>query len=121
MQIESVSPIFPADDLAASIAFYCDRLGFALAWSWGSPPDIASVCRDGVGITLKQRSDATRLGSAQVYVSVSGVDAWHAAFAASGVDAKVPIGNRPYGMRDFRIVDPSGNELSFGQPIAFDF
>lgn len=121
MQIESVSPVFPADDLAASIAFYTQRLGFELAWSWGSPPDIASVCRDGIDITLKQRSDAVTPGSAQVYLNVSGVDAWHDALEAAGVDMVIPIGDRPYGMRDFRIVDPGGNALSFGQPIAFGF
>lgn len=117
MKIESVSPILPADDLAASIDFYRRRLDFDLAWSWGSPPEIASVCRDGIEITLRQRPDAVSMADAQVYLGVSGVDAWHDAIAAAGVHILVPIGDRPYGMRDFRISDPSGNGLSFGQPL----
>lgn len=52
MKIESVSPILSVDDLAKSIDFYRHALGFDLAWSWGEPPDIAAVCRDGVEITL---------------------------------------------------------------------
>jgi uncharacterized glyoxalase superfamily protein PhnB len=38
--------------------------------------------------------------------------------AFAGVTVVVPIDDRPYGMRDFRIADPSGNELSFGETIA---
>jgi uncharacterized glyoxalase superfamily protein PhnB len=32
-----------------------------------------------------------------------------------GAKVAVPLADRPYGMRDFWIVDPSGNELSFGE------
>ena len=118
MKIESVSPILPVDDLAQSIDFYCNTLGFGLAWSWGDPPDIAAVCRDGVEITLTRRAGSNRAGAAQVYLGVSGIDDYHAALVRAGVTIVVPIGDRPYGMRDFRIADPSGNELSIGQPIG---
>ncbi|MDR6991813.1 VOC family protein [Luteimonas sp. 3794] len=118
MQIESVSPIFSVDDLAASLDFYLQTLGFELAWSWGEPPHIASVCRDGIEIMLSQRSDISAPGAAQIYLGVSAIDAWHDALKSAGVHMRVPIGDRPYGMRDFRIADPSGNEISFGQPIA---
>jgi hypothetical protein len=30
----------------------------------------------------------------------------------------VPLAARDYGMRDCRLVDPDGNELSFGEPSA---
>jgi len=117
MKIESVTPIFPADDLAASLAFYRQTLGFDLAWSWGTPPELASVCRDGIEIMLRQRANAGT-DTAQIYLGVSDVDAWHDALVAAAVDIRVPIGDRAYGMRDFRIADPGGNEISFGQPIA---
>ncbi|MCD9098628.1 VOC family protein [Luteimonas fraxinea] len=118
MQIESVSPVFTVDDLAASLDFYVRTLGFELAWSWGEPPHIASVCRNGAEIMLSQRTDPGTPGAAQIYLGVSDIDAWYNALTSAGVEVRVPIGDRPYGMRDFRIVDPSGNELSFGEPIA---
>jgi len=118
MQIESVSPIFPVDDLAVSLDFYLQKLGFDLAWSWGEPAHIASVCRDGVEIMLSQRTGTSTPGTAQIYLGVSDIDAWYEALKSADVEVRVPIGDRPYGMRDFRIVDPGGNELSFGQPIA---
>lgn len=117
MKIESVSPILSVDDLAESMDFYCRVLGFDLAWSWGEPPDISAVCRDGVEITLTQRPGAKPAGAAHVYLGGSGVDDCYAALVDARVRIVVPIGDRPYGMRDFRMADPSGNELSIGQPL----
>lgn len=118
MKIESVSPIFSVDDLAKSIDFYRNTLGFDLAWSWGEPPDIVAVCRDSVEITLTQRAGTKPAGASQVYLGVSGIDDYYATLVEAGATIVVPIGDRPYGMRDFRIADPSGNELSVGQAIA---
>ena len=66
MKLESVSPILSVNDLTQSLDFYWYVLGFDLAWSWGEPPDIAAVCRDGVEITLTQRAGAKPVGAAQV-------------------------------------------------------
>ena len=46
---------------------------------------------------------------------MNGVDAYCDQTAIAGAKVAVPLADRPYGMRDFRIVDPSGNELSFGE------
>jgi len=40
-------------DVAASIAYYCERLGFTLAWAHGDDPQIiAQVSRNGLDIIL---------------------------------------------------------------------
>ena len=114
-RVESVSPILTVDDLSAALAFYQRVLGFDLAWCWGEPPAMAAVCRDNAEIMLSQRTDATALGASQVYIALSGIDAYYAQLEREGANITVPIGDRPYGMRDFRIKDSSGNEISFGQ------
>lgn len=118
MKITSVSPILSVTDLANSIDFYRHDLGFDLAWSWGNPPDIAAVCRDGVEIMLIQRAGAKPPGASHISLVASDMDAYYARLVDAGIPIVVPIGDRPYGMRDFRIADPSGNELSFAQVIA---
>lgn len=118
MKIESVSPILSVNDLQQSIDFYRNVLGFDLAWSWGEPPDIAAVCRDAVEITLVQRAEAHPPGASHIYLRISEIDAYHAGLVEAGVNIIVPLGDRPYGMRDCRIADPSGNELSIGQVIS---
>lgn len=118
MKFESVSPIFSVTDLPQSIDFYRRVLGFGIAWSWGDPPDIAAVCRDSVEITLIQRAGASPAGASHIYLRVSEIDTCYQGIVNAGARIVVPLQDRPYGMRDFRIADPSGNELSIGQVIA---
>ncbi|QPF75809.1 hypothetical protein G8A07_24790 [Roseateles sp. DAIF2] len=121
IQLESVSPILTVHDLAQAIEFYRRVLGFDLAWSWGEPAEMAAVCRGKVELTLvtAQRADVKPAGASHIYIGVSGIDAYYAQIEQrSGAAILVPIGDRPYGMRDFRIADPSGNELSIGQAMS---
>ena len=118
MNILSVSPLLSVSDLAEAIDFYCRVLGFDPAWSWGEPPSIAAVCRDGIEITLTRNGDAKPAGAAHIYLHVTDIDDYYASIGKEGAAIIVPIADRAYGMRDFRIADPSGNELSIGQAIA---
>src|SRR5690348_2283973 len=116
-RFESLSPILAVDDLHQALAFYRDLLGFSLAWCWGEPPELAGICRDAVEMTLMARTDKPE-GRARVYLRITGIDALYAGLERAGADVTVPIGDRPYGLRDFRIVDPGGNELDIGEVIA---
>jgi len=117
-KLQSISPIFVVEDLPRALGFYQDVLGFDIAWSWGAPVDIAAVCRDEVEVTLAQRTDERPHGPARVYLRVSGIDAYYASIEAAGAEIRVPIGDRAYGLRDFRVVDPSGNELDVGETLG---
>ena len=116
-RFESLSPILAVEDLHHALAFYRDLLGFDLAWCWGEPPELAGICRDAVEMTLMARMDKPA-GRARVYLRVTGINALYAGLERAGAAITVPIGDRPYGLRDFRIVDPSGNELDIGEAIA---
>jgi uncharacterized glyoxalase superfamily protein PhnB len=120
LKLESIAPIFAVRDLAEALAFYKDALGFELARVWGTPPDIAAVCRDNVEITLTSRPEAQPRAASSVYLRVSDVDSYCAQMVRAGARIVVPIGDRAYGMRDFRVADPSGNELNVGKAVADD-
>lgn len=89
-------------------------LGFKVEWKWAEPARLASVSRDRVELNLSQSSRA-RPTLSKVYFQMTGVDAYYSDLATAGARVAAPLADRPYGMRDFRIVDPSGNELSFGE------
>lgn len=116
-RLQTVTPILPVGDLAAAIAFYRDVLGFQVAWQWGMPPTIASVCRDTVELMLEVHGPDEHAGAAKLYVAMSGVDAWYEAATRAGAKVLVPLAPREYGMKDCRIADPDGNELSFGEHV----
>lgn len=48
--LEAAVPVLSVEDLAAALEYYQRVLGFQLAWSWGEPPHLASVCRDRVEV-----------------------------------------------------------------------
>lgn len=116
-RFESIAPIFAVRDLSQALAFYGNTLGFEVAWSWGEPAHIAAVCRDSVEITLTQKPDGKATGPARIYLRVSGIDTYYDQLIQAGADIRVPIGDRAYGLRDFRVADPSGNEIDVGQVI----
>jgi uncharacterized glyoxalase superfamily protein PhnB len=114
---EDVTPILSVVDLARALAWYEEALGFARAWAWGDPIELASVCRERVELNLGQRGKVGPPGPSQVYLRVGPIDAVWQLAAASGAEIVTPIADRPYGMRDFSIRDESGNRLDFGEPI----
>jgi uncharacterized glyoxalase superfamily protein PhnB len=52
-----------------------------------------------------------------MYIQVTGIEGYYNRLVAAGLKPAIEIADRPYGMRDFRVVDPSGNELHFGEPL----
>jgi catechol 2,3-dioxygenase-like lactoylglutathione lyase family enzyme len=115
--LEGVVPILSVSDLEASLAYYTTVLGFDVAWQWGEPPYLASVFRDRVELNLSQAETAAAPAASRVYFQVSNVDDYYDQVTSAGAKVDVALDARPYGMKDFRIVDPSGNELSFGEAI----
>lgn len=116
--LEAAVPILSVDSLTSALDYYQQVLGFKVAWTWGDPPHLASVCRDRVEINLRQRDNAGAAGPSKVYFQMSGVDEYYQQVTQAGATVAVSLGDRPYGMRDFRLQDQVGNELSFGEPTV---
>lgn len=110
-------PVFAVSDLDAAIEFYRSKLGFSLAWTWGSPATRAGVSLDGVEIQLDCAGEGAPPGPSVVYCHMSDVKSYFAACKARGVLIALELGERPWGMVDFRVVDPDGNRIGFGSQL----
>ncbi len=113
---EAVTPRLPVTDVEQALVFYTEKLGFDLGWKWGTPTTHANVCRDSISLDLISLP-AGRCGTAMAYVQLSGIDAYFSELQDRQVELG-DIGDRAYGMRDFEVVDPSGNRLAFGEPTV---
>ena len=58
------------------------------------------------------------VGGGSLYFHLDGVEGYYRACLARGAEPTFELAERPWGMRDFRVVDPSGNRLGFGEPLA---
>ncbi|MBW8881363.1 MAG: VOC family protein [Asticcacaulis sp.] len=114
MQINRVAPVFHVANLEASVAFYCEVLGFAEDFRFGT---YLGLTLDQFSLHLSQSDGQGRPnGAGTVYVFCEGIDAFFdARIAGKVVDVIQPPCDAPYGMRDFIIRDLDGNQLSFGQ------
>ena len=105
--------IFSVRDLAASVAHYRDVLGFTVTFQYGEPAFYACLCRDEVAIHLRAGTGWPP-GNGAIAVFVKDVDALHAELIARGAKVLKPPRDYDYGMRDFDVADPDGNQLTFG-------
>lgn len=49
------------------------------------------------------------------YVYVRDADALHAELSAKGANVQGEPVSRPWGLREFQVLDPEGNRIGFGQ------
>jgi catechol 2,3-dioxygenase-like lactoylglutathione lyase family enzyme len=120
---EFAVPIMPSKDLDATLAFYA-RLGFENAGSAPSDFNYLIIRRGSVQLHFYGDADVDPLTtSSSCYVFVDDADALYDAWNAIGVPTDPSTGSRlqppvdtDYGMREFALVDPSGNLVRVGSP-----
>jgi catechol 2,3-dioxygenase-like lactoylglutathione lyase family enzyme len=115
------TPILPARDLTETRAFY-ERLGFVAAGWWPNEfGGYAILMRGDLGMHFFSYADLSPLENyAQCYWRVNDVDTMHAECVGAGLPGKgtprlTPVGEKPWGMREFALVDPNGNLIRVGQ------
>jgi catechol 2,3-dioxygenase-like lactoylglutathione lyase family enzyme len=107
--------VFTVKDVKASAGYYRDKLGFDLAFEYGTPTYYVGLCSSGVQLHLVEASRTPRQpGHGAVTIFVDDVDGLHTDLQKRGVKVlKVPA-NYDYGLRDFDVADLDGNMLFFG-------
>jgi catechol 2,3-dioxygenase-like lactoylglutathione lyase family enzyme len=115
MKITGAATMFPVRDVEAALRYYVDVLGFAQEFRFGN---YAGVRRDECRIHLSQQGNPNTgpPGTGSVYLYCDEVDAYYAEITARGAVADAPPKDYEYGMRDFFVRDPDGNQVSFGTP-----
>jgi len=117
-------PILPSRDLDETRGFY-ERLGFRAAGWW--PREFggyAILVRGDISVHFFRFDEISPAENyAQCYWRVRDVDALYAecrsaGLPRSGIPRLDPVEDRPWGMREFAIVDPSGNLIRVGQEIG---
>jgi uncharacterized glyoxalase superfamily protein PhnB len=117
-QITGLAPVLHVRDLAAALAYYRDKLGFDVTFTWEDPPRYACLCRGDAAVHLNayQPPAATSI----VCIFCKGIDALYEDLTTRGANIVRPIADEPYGMREFVVSDVDGHQLVFGQGIPPD-
>ena len=127
----SITPNLVVRDLAASLAFYRDVLGFTITMSVpdAAPYVFVGLERDGVPVFLNDVAAAVHDfpamastpsgGTCTMFFIVTEVDALHDAVAPKAT-VVMPLKTQFYGMREFAVSDPDGHVITFAQRVSGD-
>ncbi len=111
-----VHPSLRVPDLQQAIDFYTQKLGFTFGFTWGDPPDFGGVNLGSLQVFLSEQQEKTLIGNTVFFV-IENPDELFLFQQNNGVEVVVPPGNRPWGIRDYEVRDPYGNNLVFGRYI----
>jgi catechol 2,3-dioxygenase-like lactoylglutathione lyase family enzyme len=123
MRTERSEPILPARDLSEIRDFY-QKLGFS-AWFGGRAPwDYEILSRGHLVVHFFTESELVPgENDTSCYLRVKDADAVHQEFSArnlprEGIPRLTAPTDQPWGMREFTLVDPSGNLLRVGHDLG---
>jgi|GEM_PF-224264 len=109
--MQQALPELPCSDVAAAVAWYRDVLGFRINYQ---QHDLGVMDRDTITVLLIARTDQHKgIGSCEVYVADA--DLLYEELQAKGARILGPPVSHPWGLRDFRVIDPEGNRITFAQ------
>lgn len=102
-------------DIPTAIAFYTEKLGFELGFTWEDPPTFAGVTLGDVQVFLARGEPQPE--GCTLYFVVGDADELYDFHRANNVDVVEEPGDRAYGLRDYAVRDLHGHVLVFGHPI----
>lgn len=109
-RIENICPILYVNDMAKSLAFYVDILGFKKA-EWGDD-NFTSINKDNAGLYLCKGGQG--LPGTWVWIGFDGdLIALHKELVSNGVTIKLPPTNFSWA-HEMHVQDPDGHVLRLG-------
>jgi catechol 2,3-dioxygenase-like lactoylglutathione lyase family enzyme len=114
--LQSAVPILASLNAEATIGFYTKKLGFTFHNNWDG---YLIFSRDNIQIHLWPTEDDSIPKNTGCYVNVTDVDGLYEEFTLQGVvHPNGQIKNMSWQMRQFSILDNSGNIIHFGQDMS---
>jgi len=126
-----IVPVIKSRDLQRSLHFYTEVLDFERKWPGHEDRETANgvidLVRDGAELQLSRHSGDGVFGSVN-RVFVDDVDERYVTFCTRGLNTtqrpESPIHTAPvdqtWGLREFAVTDPDGNNLCFCMPLGSD-
>jgi len=109
-------------DLARSLSFFTEKLGFETKLSYGEPPFYAQVARGEAYLNLRCVAEPLvepSLLRTEEYLAASicveSIKELFLEYQASGVELAQTLRTEPWGARTFIVADPDGNLILFAE------
>lgn len=116
-RLRRVCPFIPAgDDVARTIEFYEQKLGFKRQWQSSETPELALILRDQIELFLQKSADPELAEWTTLRIEVQGIADLYREIVVCDRTLIHPNGTlekKPWGSTDFTILDCNGVCLTF--------
>lgn len=120
--LKAVAPILMVADIAASIAYWRDKVGFT-AETFAGAPLFAILRRDGVALMLQQTTPGAAIipnwrlqeKTSNVFIWVEDARTLHDELVGRGALIDWELYHAPYGALEFGIQDLDDQDIAFAQ------
>jgi catechol 2,3-dioxygenase-like lactoylglutathione lyase family enzyme len=122
MTLNAVIPNVFYEDIEVGIAFFCDALGFRNVYR-AEDEDFCIVRRDATCFHLVKNVEVARQDRPEFRIATDDIDAYYAEIVARAPHALHPNGRgrgvtaKPWGLREFALLDPTHVCVIVEQPI----
>jgi catechol 2,3-dioxygenase-like lactoylglutathione lyase family enzyme len=124
--LQAAEPQLYVSDVRAACDFYTQKLGFAVAFTYGEPPFYAQVFRDHARLNLRHvdepvfaanvRQREALLSATITVATAAEIKELFANYQAAGVKFRQPLKKESWGAITFVVADPDENLLLFAGP-----
>jgi hypothetical protein len=112
----SAAPVLPAQDIDETVSFFEQNLGFRARHQ---EDGYGIVVRDAVEVHFWQCSDRNIAENSSCRLSVIGIDELYTEAAGREiVHPKAHLETKPWGLREFAVVDINGNLIWFAERVG---
>ncbi len=113
---QHVAPVLPAQNIADTVEFYIQKMGFEARYQ---DEGYAIVVRSGVQLNFWQCDDRYIAKNTACYVYVQGIETLYAAYQAQGIiHPNGALEVKPWGVKEFTVLDHNGCAIRFGERLA---
>lgn len=108
-------PVLNVTNFTDAIDFYTRVLGFEKVFEIG---EYSGLALGGIEIHVNGELDEWSSLPTSARINVHGIDAYHEKVRALGsIKPDEPLQDMPFGVRQFSILDPAGNRITFCEAI----
>ncbi|MEZ4985706.1 MAG: VOC family protein [Saprospiraceae bacterium] len=99
--------------------FYLNKLGFSL-WGDADYPGYLMIQKDAVQLHFFESNALNPLeNDGQVYIRTNDIESLFTEYAQQGIiHPNGSLSVKPWGQKEFSVLDPDNNLLTFGQPVV---
>jgi len=112
-----IHPKLPMRDIAVTKVYYVHQLGFKELADYG---DYLILSKDNIELHFFKFKDLDpKENYGQVYIRTNDIESWYQSLINKGVaiHPNGALNTKPWGQREFSLLDPDHNLLTFGQAL----